>query len=79
MISFCSGNGGSPSLRVPVPICRDRDTKSCRNNLLTNALSEGINRVIKSVKNRAHGFAGVDAFTDMIFLTVGDGYPCANS
>jgi transposase len=39
---------------------------------LTNAVSEGINRVIKIVKNRASGFANLSAFTDMIFLTVGD-------
>jgi len=39
---------------------------------LTNAMAEGINRIIKIVKNRASGFANLDAFTDMIFLTVGD-------
>jgi transposase len=39
---------------------------------LTNAMSEGINRVIKIVKNRASGFANLEAFTDIIFLTVGD-------
>ena len=39
---------------------------------LTNAISEGINRIIKIVKNRASGFANLEAFTDMIFLTVGD-------
>jgi transposase len=39
---------------------------------LTNAISEGINRIIKIVKNRASGFANLSAFTDMIFLTVGD-------
>jgi transposase len=39
---------------------------------LTNSISEGINRVIKIVKNRASGFANLKAFTDMIFLTVGD-------
>lgn len=39
---------------------------------LTNAMSEGINRVIKIVKNRASGFANLEAFKDMIFLTVGD-------
>lgn len=39
---------------------------------LTNAMSEGINRIIKIVKNRASGFANLNAFTDMIFLTVGD-------
>jgi transposase len=39
---------------------------------LTNAIAEGINRIIKIVKNRASGFRTLDAFTDMIFLTVGD-------
>ena len=39
---------------------------------LTNAVSEGINRIIKIVKNRASGFRTLDAFTDMILLTVGD-------
>jgi len=39
---------------------------------LTNAISEGLNRVIKIVKNRASGFRHLNAFTDMIFLTVGD-------
>jgi transposase len=39
---------------------------------LTNAISEGLNRVIKIVKNRASGFRNLNAFTDMIFLTVGD-------
>lgn len=39
---------------------------------LTNAVAEGINRIIKIVKNRASGFRNLEAFTDMIFLTVGD-------
>lgn len=39
---------------------------------LTNAVAEGLNRIIKIVKNRASGFRTLDAFTDMIFLTVGD-------
>ena len=39
---------------------------------LTNAMAEGLNRVIKIVKNRASGFRTLQAFTDMIFLTVGD-------
>jgi transposase len=39
---------------------------------LTNAMSEGLNRIIKIVKNRASGFRNLEAFTDMIFLTVGD-------
>ena len=39
---------------------------------LTNAVGEGINRIIKIVKNRASGFRNLDSFADMIFLTVGD-------
>ncbi len=39
---------------------------------LTNAIAEGINRIIKIVKNRASGFRHLQAFSDMIFLTVGD-------
>ena len=39
---------------------------------LTNAVAEGINRIIKIVKNRASGFRHLQAFSDMIFLTVGD-------
>lgn len=39
---------------------------------ITNAKAEGLNRVIRIVKNRASGFRGLPAFIDMIFLTVGD-------
>jgi transposase len=39
---------------------------------LTNAIAEGLNRIVKIVKNRASGFRNLNAFTDMIFLTVGD-------
>jgi transposase len=39
---------------------------------LTNAIAEGLNRVIKIVKNRASGFRNLTAFSDLIFLTVGD-------
>lgn len=39
---------------------------------LTNAISEGLNRIVKIVKNRASGFRDLDPFADMIFLTVGD-------
>lgn len=39
---------------------------------LTNAIAEGINRVVKIVKNRASGFRELYAFIDMIYLTVGD-------
>ena len=39
---------------------------------MTNAVAEGINRIIKIVKNRASGFRNLESFTDLIFLTVGD-------
>jgi transposase len=39
---------------------------------LTNAIAEGLNRVIKIVKNRASGFRTLNVFSDMIYLTVGD-------
>lgn len=39
---------------------------------LTNAVGEGLNRVIKIVKNRASGFRNLHSFADLIFLTVGD-------
>ena len=39
---------------------------------LTNAVAEGINRIIKIVKNRASGYRNLESFADLIFLTVGD-------
>jgi transposase len=39
---------------------------------LTNAVAEGLNRIIRAVKNRASGFRNVDAFIDLIYLTIGD-------
>jgi transposase len=39
---------------------------------ITNAKAEGLNRIIRMVKNRASGFRGLQAFMDMVFLTVGD-------
>ena len=39
---------------------------------LTNAVAEGLNRVIRLIKNRASGFRSLDAFYDIIFLCVGD-------
>jgi transposase len=39
---------------------------------LTNAVSEGLNRVIKIIKNRASGFRNLNAFSDLIFLSIGD-------
>jgi len=39
---------------------------------LTNAVSEGLNRIVRMVKNRASGFRDLDPFADLIFLCVGD-------
>lgn len=39
---------------------------------LTNAMAEGLNRIIRIVKNRASGFRSLPAFSDIIFLTVGE-------
>lgn len=39
---------------------------------LTNATAEGLNRIIRLVKNRASGFRTVEAFIDLIYLTIGD-------
>ena len=39
---------------------------------LTNAVGEGLNRIVKIVKNRASGYRNLDNFADMIYLTVGD-------
>ena len=39
---------------------------------LTNAVSEGLNRIVRMIKNRASGFRTLDAFSDLIFLCVGD-------
>lgn len=39
---------------------------------LSNAKGEGLNRIIKIVKNRASGFYNLDSFADMIYLVVGD-------
>ena len=39
---------------------------------ITNATAEGLNRIMKIVKNRASGFHNLDAFSDLIFLCVGD-------
>lgn len=39
---------------------------------VTNAIGEGINRVIQMLKNQASGFRDVNNFMDMIYLRVGD-------
>ena len=37
-----------------------------------NSEKDIANRIVQIVKNRASGFRTLDAFNDMIFLTVGD-------
>lgn len=39
---------------------------------ISNAVGEGLNRVIRLVKNRAGGFRSLDALSDIIYPTVGD-------
>jgi transposase len=39
---------------------------------LANAVGEGLNRMIKIVKNRASGYRHLNHFADLIYLTVGD-------
>lgn len=39
---------------------------------LTNATAEGVNRVLKIIKNRASGFKTVESFIDLIMLVKGD-------
>ena len=39
---------------------------------ITNAVSEGLNRIAKIVKNRASGFRRLEPFSDLIMLTIGD-------
>ena len=39
---------------------------------LTNAVAEGINRVIRMAKNRASGYRKTENFANMIYLIIGD-------
>ncbi len=39
---------------------------------ITNAVAEGINRLIRMAKNRASGFLSTDNFANMIYLIIGD-------
>lgn len=39
---------------------------------LTNAIAEGLNRILKIIKNRASGYRTLEVYADMIYLTVGD-------
>ena len=63
-----------PSLRQFVGTLRNHfdNIVTFTNRNLTNAVGEGLNRIVKIVKNRASGYRNLDSFADMIFLTVGD-------
>ena len=63
-----------PSLRQFVGTVRNHfdNIVAFTDRNLTNAVGEGLNRIIKIVKNRASGYRNLDNFADMIFLTVGD-------
>lgn len=39
---------------------------------ITNAVAEGLNRIIRQIRNRASGFRNVECFKDLIYLTIGD-------
>ncbi|MEX2497810.1 MAG: transposase [Wenzhouxiangellaceae bacterium] len=39
---------------------------------VTNAIAEGINRIVRMVNNRASGYRHFDAFSDMIYLAAGN-------
>lgn len=63
-----------PSLRKFVDTLKEHQENilSFVERPLTNAVGEGLNRIIKIVKNRASGFRSLESFADLIFLTVGD-------
>ena len=64
----------SPSLRQFVGTLKNHfdNIVAFTDRNLTNAVGEGLNRIIKIVKNRASGYRNLENFADMIFLTVGD-------
>lgn len=39
---------------------------------ITNAVAEGLNRMIRQIRNRASGYRNVECFKDVIYLTLGD-------
>ena len=63
-----------PSLRQFVGTVRNHfdNIVAFTDRNLTNAVGEGLNRIVKIVKNRASGYRNLHNFADMIFLTVGD-------
>ena len=63
--------------RIPTMPCRHptgthRPHHGLHRQTPDQCLGEGLNRLIKIVKNRASGYRHLDYFTDMIYLTVGD-------
>lgn len=50
----------------------DDITSFAESDGLTNAVAEGLNRIIGIIKNRASGYATVQALADLIYLTIGD-------
>ena len=63
-----------PTLRTFVATLRTHFTHILAfiDSPLTNAVGEGLNRIVKIVKNRASGYRHLHHFADMIYLTVGD-------
>jgi transposase len=62
-----------PSLRTFVGTLRNHyhNIVTFIDRNLTNAVGEGINRIVKIVKNRASGYRNLESFADMIYLTIG--------
>ena len=63
-----------PSLRHFVTTLRNHfdNIVAFTDRNLTNAVGEGLNRIVKIIKNRASGYRNLDSFADVIFLTLGD-------
>ena len=63
-----------PSLRQFVTTLRNHfdNIVAFTDRNLTNAVGEGLNRIVKIIKNRASGYRNLDSFADVIFLTLGD-------
>ena len=63
-----------PSLRQFVTTLRNHfdNIVAFTDRNLTNAVGEGLNRMVKIIKNRASGYRNLDSFADVIFLTLGD-------
>ncbi|NDY96207.1 transposase [Wenzhouxiangella sp. C33] len=40
-------------------------------NRMTNAVAEGLNRIVTNLKNRVIGFRPFDAFSETVYLRVG--------